>query len=340
MKAAVFYGPFDIKTEQVEKPKLRDNRVLLKVKACGVCGSDMHMYKLNLYTDILCWKLDKGGGIPGHEFSGEIVEVGSQVRDYSVGDRIAAMYFGGMAEYAPVPALPGRTAVKLPPEVSYEEGATLEPLANSLHAAVKGKPAEGENVVVFGAGIIGLGVVQCLRALEVDLNKLIVVDVSDLRLDVAQRVGADVVINAAVEDPYEKVVELVGTAPLMYQRRKVAPLVDVVYDCVGYIKDRPEPLVIQKAMDMVRDSTGRIVVHGLFEEKVTIDFEPMVAKQVDILGSFGFVPAELEQSLELMRTQKVDRHALISHEFGLEQAKEAFETQGRVEESVKVLIKP
>jgi threonine dehydrogenase-like Zn-dependent dehydrogenase len=194
--------------------------------------------------------------------------------------------------------------------------------------------------VVFGAGIIGLGVVQCLRALEVDLNQLIVVDVSDLRLDVAKRVGADVVVNAAVEDPHEKVVDLVGTAPLMYQPRTIAPLVDVVYDCVGYIKDRPEPLVIQKAMDMLRDSTGRLVVHGLFEEKVLIDFEPMVAKQIDVLGSFGFVPAELEQSLEMMRAQEVDRRVLISHEFGLDQAKEAFETQGRVEESVKVLIKP
>ena len=339
MKAAVYHGPMDIKTEEVENPKMRDNRILVNVKACGICGSDLHMYKLNLYTDILCWRLDNGG-IPGHEFSGEVVEVGSKVQDINVGDRVAAMFLGGMAEYAAVPPLPGRTMAKLPPEVSYEEGATLEPLANSLHATLKGNPAKGENAVVFGAGIIGLGVVQCLKALDVGLNKIIAVDVSDLRLEAAKRMGADEIINAAVDDSYEKVMGMVGSVPLMFQPKQFTPEVDIVYDCVGYIKDRPEPLVIQKALEMLREITGRMVVHGLFEETVSLDLEPMVIKQIDILGSFGFTPPDVEQSLEMIRTKKVDRLGLISHEFPLDQAKEAFDIQSNVEESVKVLVKP
>ena len=339
MKAAVFHGPMDIKIEEVDKPKMRDDRILVNVKACGICGSDLHMYKLDLFTNILCWRLDNGG-IPGHEFSGEVVEVGSKVQDIHVGDRVAAMFLGGMAEYALVPPLAGRTMAKLPPEVSYEEGATLEPLANSLHAALKGNPAKGENAMVFGAGIIGLGVIQCLKALDVGLNKIIAVDVSDLRLEAAKRIGADEIINAAVDDSYEKVMEMVGSAPLMFQPKQVTPAVDIVYDCVGYIKDRPEPLVIQKAMQMSREITGRIVVHGIFEENVTLDLEPMVLKQVDILGSFGFFPPDVEQSLELIRTKKVDRLGLISHSYTLDRTKEAFDKQSKVEESVKVLVKP
>jgi threonine dehydrogenase-like Zn-dependent dehydrogenase len=339
MKAAVFYGPLDVKTEEVEKPGINDNEILVNVKACGICGSDLHMYKLDLFTDMLCRQLERGG-IPGHEFSGDVVEVGSQVQGIEIGDRVAAFYFGGMAEYIPVTVFQGFNVFKLPPEVSYEEAATLEPLANSLHATMKANPAKGENAVIFGAGIIGLGIVQCLKALELGLNKLIVVDVSDYRLEVAKRLGADEIINASAVDPYEKVMELVGSAPLMFQPTESAPAVDIIYDCVGYIKERPEPPVIQQALNMVRDFTGRIVVHGIFEEMVSLDLLPMVAKQVDVLGSYGFIPSEVEQALELIRCKKVDRQGLISHEFSLEQAKEGFEAQCKIEESVKVLIKP
>jgi threonine dehydrogenase-like Zn-dependent dehydrogenase len=309
------------------------------VKACGICGSDLHMYKLGLFSEKLCrpWR---GGGIPGHEFSGEVVEVGSQVRDIEVGDRVAAFSRGGMAEYIPVPVLPGLNVHKLPPEVSYEEAATLEPLANSLHATLKGKPAAGENAVVFGAGIIGLGIIQCVRALDIDLKKLIVVDVSDRRLEAAGELGADDVINAANENTLDRVTELVGSAPLVFYPEETAPLVDIVYDCVGYIKERPEPPVIQQAIELARDFTGRVVVHGIFEEIVSLDLSPMVVKQVDILGSFGLTPPEVEQALELIRSKKIDRQGLITHEFSLDQAREGFEAQCRIEESVKVLIKP
>ena len=339
MKAAVFYGPRDIKMEDIEKPGIGDNEILVQMKACGICGSDLHMYKLDLFTDMLCRPLDKGG-IPGHEFSGDVVEAGSQVQGIEVGDRVAAFFMGGMAEYVPVQVFTGFNVFKLPPEVSYEEGATLEPLANSLHAALKARPAKGENAVVFGAGIIGLGVVQCLKALDVGLNKIIVVDVSEHRLDVAKKLGADEVINAAVDDPIEKVTQLVGSVPLRFAPAESTPAVDIVYDCVGYIKDRPEPQVIQQGMNMVRDFTGRLVVHGIFEESVSLDLLPMVIKQVDVLGSYGFIPQEVEQAMELIRTKKVNREGLVSHDFTLDQVKEGFETQCKIEESVKVLIKP
>jgi len=340
MKAAVFYGPKNIKMEEVQKPKIGDNEILLKVKACGICGSDLHMYKLGLFTDIICRPLEQGGGIPGHEISGEVVEVGSQVQGINEGDRVAAVGQGGMSEYVPITVIPGFTVHKLPPEVSYEEGATLEPLANSLRATLKGNPSADETAVIFGAGIIGLGIVQCLKALDVGLKKLIMVDVSETRLKLAKELGADEVVNAAVDDALARISELVGSAPIMFQPAEQSPAVDIIYDCVGYIKDRPEPQVIQQAINMARDFTGRIVVHGIFEENVSLDLLPMIVKQISILGSYGFMPPEPEQALELIRSKAVDRMKLITHEFPLEQAREAFETQCNVDESVKVLIKP
>lgn len=341
MKAAVYYCPQDVRTEEVEMPKLEDHEILVKVKACGICGSDLHMYKLGLFSDTLCRESEKGG-IPGHEFSGEVVKVGRRVRRLNEGERVAAVYFGGMAEYTPVPFFRGVNVHILPPEVSYNEAATLEPLANSLHATLRGNPSKGETAVIFGAGGIGLGIVQCLKALELEMNKIIVVDKSDHRLNIAKQLGADVVINASVDDPNEKILDIVGYITMFLEgfSELQIPKVDVVYDCVGYMKSHPGTPVIQQAIDMVRTIRGRIVIHGLFEENVNLDLLPLVGKQNTIIGSFGFDPSDIKQALELMQSKKIDRTKIISHEFPLDQAKEAFEMQCNVNESVKVLIKP
>ncbi len=339
MKAAVFYGPRDVRTEEVEIPEIQKNEILVKVKACGICGSDLHMYRLGLFSDTLCRPL-KNGGIPGHEFSGDVVKVGRKVRRIKEGDRVVAMANGGMAEYIPVPVFSGLTVHKVTPEVSYEEAATLEPLANSIHATLKANPSKGENAVIFGLGSIGLGIIQCLKALELGLNKIIAVDISDHRLEVAKQLGADGVINASIDDPYEKIVDFVGSIPLTINPAITIPKVDIVYDCVGYIKEHPGIPVIQQGINMVRDFKGRVIVHGLFEKNVSLDLLPMVGKQITIIGSFGSMPSEIKQGLELIRTKKIDRKKIISHEFPLDRAKEAFETQCKVNESVKVLIKP
>ena len=339
MKAAVYYGPRDIRIEEVEKPEIGKNEVLIKVKACGICGSDLHLYKLGIFSERLVRQL-KEGPVPGHEFSGEIVKVGRRIKKIKEGDRVAAIYNGAMAEYISIPCYMNINLFKLPAEISYEEAATLEPLGNSLHATSKANASEGENAVIFGAGAIGLGIIQCLKALQVGLNKVIMVDISEHRLKVAKQLGADEVINASEDNPYEKVIEFVGSSPRIIDPTMTTPTVDIVYDCVGYMKDHPGIPVIQQAIDMVRDSKGRIVVHGLFEDNVNLNLVSMVRKQINIIGSYGSPPSYSKQALELMHSKKVDRKKIISHEFPLDQAKEAFETQCKINESVKVLLKP
>ncbi len=339
MKAAIFFGPHDIEIEEVEIPGITDDQVLVKVEACGICGSDLHMFKLGLFTKGLCRSLEQGG-IPGHEYSGEVIEVGSRVEGFKVGDRVAGSDLGSMAEYVPATIIPNLNPLKLRPEVGFEEAATLEPLANSLHATLKGRPVAGENVIVFGAGVIGLGVVQCLRALDIGLNKIIMVDVADSRLNAAKQLGADGVINASRENLIDKAVEIIGSASILSSQTKPRAMIDVVYDCVGYIEERPEPPVIQQAINIIRDITGRVVVHGIFENNVNLNLMPLVIKQVSVFGSYAYTPESALQALELIQTKKIDRLGLISHRYQLDQVKEAFNTACDTNESLKVIIKP
>ncbi len=340
MKAAIYHEPMKITTEEVPVPKIGDADILVRVRACGICGSDLHMYRLGLFTEALC-RSSEGGLIPGHEFAGEVADVGKDVEGIEVGDRVVALTFGGMAEYVPItPALLGFNVYKVPEEVGWVEAATTEPLANSLHATQLGAPSQGQNVMIFGAGIIGLGVVQSIGVMGFDLNKVIMVDVSDNRLAMAKDLGATDVVNAAKEDPHQRALELTGEVPVtILQGLVTSPAVDVIYDCVGYIQERPEAPVIQQALMIAREY-GKVVVHGVFEAPVSLELMPMVLKHVHVLGSYGFVPDDAVRALELMRAGEVDRMKLVSHEYPIAEAAEAFAVQCRAESSVKVVVIP
>jgi 2-desacetyl-2-hydroxyethyl bacteriochlorophyllide A dehydrogenase len=337
MKAAVFHGPRNVVMEEVEKPQIGPLDVLVKVKTSGICGSDLHTYKLGIFPE---WsKTIPKGLLMGHEFGGDVVEVGPAVEGISVGDRVTAVAVGAMAEYVVItPALLNFLVYKLPPEVSYEEAATVEPLATSLHATKLGMPAKGETVVVIGAGIIGLGIVQSLKAMDLELKRLIVVDVSDFRLEMARKLGATDVVNANKVDPVEKTTELVGKIPFMFQPQILTPAVDLVYDAVGYIKDNPAPPAIERALELIREH-GRVVLVGAHEASVSVYLQTVVLKQLKICGSFAYLPDDIIEGIEYIRAGKIDRKSLVTHTFPLERAGEAFETQLTTGESVKVVFK-
>jgi 2-desacetyl-2-hydroxyethyl bacteriochlorophyllide A dehydrogenase len=334
MKAAVFYGPRDIRVEEVERPKIEASEILIKVMACGICGSDLHTYRLGLFPE-LGLPIDSGR-ILGHEFGGDVVEAGEQVEGVKVGDRVTAITMGAMAEYVKVTPFINLNVFHIPSEVSYEEAATNEPLATSLHAVVLASPTEGETIMVMGAGIVGLGVLQVLKARY--SNRVIVADISQKRLAMAEQLGADVIIDASAGDPYEKLLEIVGTAPQMFYPEPSCA-VDIAIDCVGRIADIPGVPVVQQLLAIVREG-GKVVLVGAYEETVELDLNVLMIKGLRVSGSFGYGPQEFGEALELIRAGKVDRKPLISHEFTLDRAKEAFETQIRVGEAIKVLFKP
>ncbi len=340
MKAACYHGLRDITCEDIEKPEITEpTDIIVKVEACGICGSDLHSYKLGLFPEI---SVDTPKGrVPGHEFGGTVVETGAQVQGIEAGDRVTCIAMGAMAEYVRVGnAFLNMTVYKLPDEVDFEEAATVEPLATSLHATRKGNPADGQTVVVFGAGIIGLGIIQCLKAMGKNLKHIIAVDVSDRRLEIARKAGATHLVNATREDPYEKAVALTGTIPFMLMPEAGSfPVVDVVYDAVGYIVERPGVPVFEQALHLAREG-GKVVVVGIFEQNVTLDLSDLVTKQVCVFGSFAYTPEEVMECIQWIKEKKVDRKMLISHMFPVDQCKDAFETQANFDGSVKVLIKP
>jgi 2-desacetyl-2-hydroxyethyl bacteriochlorophyllide A dehydrogenase len=338
MKAAVIRGARDIVVEEVPYPRLEPDGIIARVRACGICGSDLHIYR---HDPPEPWRM-------GHEFSGDVVEVGPDVSGINVGDRIAAMsgegcghcYWcrrgqwlkcsemkllgygidGAYAEYVLVPHLEiGQYAVRLPDSLSYEVGATAEPLSVSLYAVDRSAPRPGDAVVVIGAGVIGLGIVRVLKAKGID--NIILSGRREGRLRLARESGARVVFDAAVEK------DLVARVWELTEGRGA----EIVYECAG------SPATFEQALRMVHRG-GRVEEVGLFEEPVTWNPTFIVSNDIDI-GGTGLA-FNLPGAIELLESGRVDTRPLITHEFPLERIKEAFETQLGAPDAVKVLVKP
>jgi 2-desacetyl-2-hydroxyethyl bacteriochlorophyllide A dehydrogenase len=338
MKAAVLRGPRQIAIEEVPYPRLEPGGVIIKVRACGICGSDLHLYRHGTPDPMRM----------GHEFSGDVVEVGTNIKGVAVGDRVAAMCgegcghcfwcrqgqwlkcldmkllgYGGAAgayaEYVSVPHLEmGKYAARLPESLTYEAGATAEPLSVALYAVDRSHPKPGDTIVVIGAGIIGLCIVRVLRARGI--KRVMMSGRREGRLKLARESGAEVVVDAARED-------IVATVKKLTDARGA----DIVYECAG------SPATFEQALQMVHRG-GRVEVVGLYEEKVTWDPTFIVSNDIDI-GGTGLA-FNLPGAIELMKTGQVDTLPLVTHQFKLDDIQEAFETQISAPDAVKVMVKP
>jgi 2-desacetyl-2-hydroxyethyl bacteriochlorophyllide A dehydrogenase len=330
MKAAVYYGPRDIRVEDIDRPGIAADEILVRVRACGICGSDLHMYRLGMFAAL--GRPVANGRVMGHELSGEVVEVGPQVTEFRVGDRITGVGLGGFAEYVPV-QINERGPYPLPANMSFAEGATLEPLATSLHGAGLAQPATGETVVILGAGIIGLGCVQAIRA-TVASCRIIVVDASARRLEMARQLGAEATVNFAETDAVEAVIALTGGARPIERFGVRGGNADVVLDCAGA---RRSP---GQGLEMLKQLNGRLVLVALFEQQPELDFNQVVRKHVTIHGSWTWTRQDFQQAIALVQSGRIDRQRLISHQFALDEAAHAFATQDRPDAAIKVVLTP
>ena len=329
MQAAVYHGPRDIRVEDVTTPSITADEVLVRVEACGICGSDLHLYRLGMF-EALGRPIDSGR-IMGHELSGEVVEVGANISGFRVGDRITGVGSGGFAEYVPVP-ITERSPHVLPEHVSFDVGATLEPLATSLHGVGLAQPVAGETVVILGAGIIGLGCVQAIQAM-VDC-RIIVVDASAKRLAMAQQFGAHATVNVRDGDPVEAVIELTGGAKPIERFGVRGGNADVVIDCAG------AQLSPNQGLTMLKQNHGRLVLVALFERQPELDFNQVVRKHVTIHGSWTWTGDDYRQAIALVESGRVDRTPLISHTYALAEAPQAFAVQDQPDAAIKVMLKP
>ena len=334
MKAAVFHGPQDVRFEEIDAPTLADGDVLLRVKACGICGSDLHTYKHGMFQQL--GNPIEQGRVLGHEFSGEVIATGGPISGVSLGDRVTSIGVGANAEYLRIPK--ERVAMLLPigDKISYAEAATTEPLATSLHAANLSNAQDNEIHLVVGAGIIGLGILQCIKASS--NAQVIVADLSEKRLAKAAELGADQVIDVRSTPLVEA---LDGGSNFSEATLLDANIgtIDTVYDCAGMSKHFQGSSVLEQALTVVKEN-GKIVVVAVYEQSPNLDYNQIVRKGIQLMGSWAWSMEEFKIAADLICKGEIDRQPLISHEFSLEQASEAYETQLRAETAIKVMFTP
>ena len=343
MRAAVLRGPRDIRVETLETPSVRDDEVLVKVMACGICGTDVHAYK-------------KGSGakpeerlILGHEFSGEIAKVGQAVQGLKIGDRVVGMGYrncgsccqcrqgqgercaqplvpgegldGAFAEYVIVPRpVVGQTVFQIPEGLGWEVAATIEPLAVACHAVTRARIQAGETVVILGAGMIGQCIAQVCKAMGA---RTIVSEPSPIRLALAGKLGAGMALNPLETDPVEAVVAATSGG-----------MAGTVFECSG------SPIAFRQAVEIARPF-GRIVQVGIFERSLEISAElatTMFAfKNLTLRGSGG---QRWDMAIDFMRNGQVKTGDLITHRFPMDGIGEGFETQLDAGKSIKVMMIP
>jgi threonine dehydrogenase-like Zn-dependent dehydrogenase len=329
MKAAAFFGKKDIRLVDVTDPKPSDDGVLIKVKACGICGSDIHVYNSDLLTEDST-KVIGDYRIIGHEFTGEIIEVGSRTRGFKAGDRVASIHNkGGMAELVEIPGDRLKNLLKLPGDLSYVTAATLEPMCNPMHSYHLREPQDDETVAIFGSGMIGLGYLQIVKAYK--KTRTIIVDVSELRLGIAREIGVDLAINAREEDAVKRVKEETSEHYVRYQEKSAGGC-DVTVDSAGL------GLTFNQSLECLKPEGGTAVIAAVYEEMVTIDPNMVMFKYMTMHGSMGYYDSEAAEALALIAENRVDRDLLISDRLPLKDVSEGFALQADPSKSMKVIV--
>ena len=333
MKAAVFHRlgqPLAI--EDVTDPRPLPNQVVIQVGRCGICGSDLHM------THEAAFGVQPGT-ILGHEFAGEIVEVGKEVVGARVGDKVAvaplrgcgycpaclagepawckemALQGGGYADYA---VATDRQCLKLPATTTIEEGALVEPLAVALHGVALSGLVPGAKVLVIGAGPIGLAVAFWAR--RYGAVKVAVTDLNTFQADVAQRIGVTAFLKAE-HDAVAAVDAVLGGAP------------DIVFECAG------KPGVLAQALEHVR-TRGTIVMLGLCTSQDSFVPFRAISKEVRFITSAFFKMSEYQAALDVLDGGDSAAMALVTDTVSLSNMPAAFEMLRTRTSQCKVMVRP
>jgi len=338
LKAAVYHSLDDVRVEEVAKPKVGVGDVLVQMRACGVCGSDL-----------MEWYLEKRAPLVlGHEPAGVVVEAGERVEGFRVGDRVFAHHHvacltchycrrgaytmcekfgkthlepGGFAEFFRVPADNLRVdTLKVPKEVSFEEATLIEPVACGIRAMKKCGIEYGDCVAVVGAGPAGL--INCALARLSGADVVAVADVVDYRLKVAKRFGADVAVNVEKED----FVKAVGAVT---DGRGA----DVVVVTAPNVKAYESALRVCR-----RGGTVCLFAPTSPEQTVALSPHKLFFNEVKLVPSYSTSHLETRTALELIRSKRIDAKALITHRFPLSRVGEAFRTAARSKECLKVVV--
>ncbi len=339
MRVVMYYKNSDVRLEERPVPKIGSGEILVKIRASGICGSD-----------VLEWyRIKKAPIILGHEVTGDVAEVGEGVSKYKVGDRVAVSHHvpcntcryclsgnhtvcetlhttnfdpGGFSEYVRVPMLNvDRGVFLLPNEVSYEDGSFMEPLGCVLRGQRLARLMPGQTVLVMGSGISGLLHIMLAKALGA--GRIIATDVSQYRLNAAKDLGADEWINAK-EDVPSRVRDL-----------NDGRLADLVIVCTGAMP------AFAQALKSV-DRGGTLMYFATTDPGVTlpVPINDYWRNGITLLPSYGNAPYDGEVAISLIRSGRVPVNKMITHRFGLAETPKGFQLVAGAGESIKVIIEP
>jgi L-iditol 2-dehydrogenase len=339
LRVAVYHSNNDIRIEDRPRPSIGPGELLLRIEASGICGSDvMEWYRAARAPIVL-----------GHEVAGVVEEVGTGVEDFTIGDRIVATHHvpcgdcrycrsdresvcetlrtthfdpGGFAEFVRLPAINVELGTfGLPDSVSFEEGTFVEPLACVVRAQRLTGLTSGEHVAVLGSGISGILQIQLARANGAE--RIYASDVSDHRLEVARRFGADTALPAD-GDLVERVLEA-----------NAGRRIDRVLVCTGALG------ALHQALELV-DLGGTVLFFAPTEpeEKLELSINDLWKRNVSIVHSYAGPPGDMRTALDLIAERKVDVASMVTHRLPLAKTAEGFRLICDAADSLKIIIRP
>ncbi len=343
MKALVLTQVNHFEIQEVESPRLGVHDVLIEVKACGICGSDVH--GMNGSTG-----RRRPPIIMGHEASGVIASVGAEVQDWAVGDRVtfdSTVYcgechfcqqgrinlcdqrrvlgvscdeyrrHGAFADYV---AVPQHILYRLPETVGFAQGAMVEAVSIAVHSVRRTVLSPGDTAVVVGTGVIGLFVVQALRA--AGCERIVAVDIDQGRLDLAQSLGAEITLNPSKVDVIQEVLNCTEGRGA-----------HVAYEVVGMAS------TVQNAISVLRKG-GQLALVGNLSPTVEFPLQAVVTRELTLLGSCASC-GEYPDCLDLMAQQKIKVDPLISAQAPLTEGAAWFKRlYDRERGLIKVILEP
>jgi len=343
MKAAMLHKAQDMRIEEIPDPKPKPNEALVRLRAIGVCGSDVHYY----FSGGLGKHKVEGPMLVGHECAGEVVEVGSEVTTVKPGDRVVVepglpcrmchycrtgrynickkMHFlgtppvdGSFCEYL---AWPEDFLYPMPAGLTFEEASLIEPVAVGVYAAEQAEIRNADSAVVLGAAAIGLFTLAAARA--AGASPVFVTDLFDYRLELARKLGAAEALNVQHDDPVARVMEATAGEG-----------VDVVFEAAGV------PATFLQAIDYARQG-ATIILIGICQEDVTpMNMGDCRRKEVTI-KSIRRYRHVFDKSIRLVADGKIDVKSLITHRYALDDIVEAFDTVKESRDGViKAVIEP
>lgn len=339
MLVAVYYNNRDVRIQEMPIPEIAEDEILVKVMACGICGSDVTEW----------YRVPKAPRVLGHEATGVIEKVGVKVCGHKVGERVfvshhvpcgncrycrrghhtacetlhTTNYFpGGFAQYIRVPAINVVHGIyQLPADMTYDEGTFIEPVACVIRGQRLAAIQPGDTLLILGSGIAGLLHVQLAKLAGV--HRIIAADINSNRLSLAEKFGAQYTLNVTENVP-QKLKEL-----------NEGRLADQVIVCAGAAQ------AALTALECV-DKGGTILFFAVPDPTVKIPV-PVTAfwrNEVTLKTSYGAAPQDLEEALKILAQKKLNVKDMITHRFSIKQVAEGFRLMAEAKESLKIIIEP